>query len=508
MHRKRSAPERRLGRGARKARVSWEALNLAHVEERSSVEPTLGGVGLIYPGRRHILSGPQETAKTIAAYTIALAEVRAGGTALLIDLEMGQWDARERLRDLGATDDELDRLYYIEPDAPATEEIILGLVELTPTLVIIDAAAGAYGLQGLDDNKRADVERFVAIFIRPFWLAGIATLLVDHVVKNVEARGKYAIGSERKIGSADVHLGFEVVAPLSRGGSGLYKITTHKDRGGWLPRPKAAELELRSDPVTHSISHTFRAPRESESDGVFRPTILMERVSLYLEQQTEPVSRNAIEEAVEGKRDTLRMAINRLLADGFAAEEPGARGSRLVSSIRPYRKGDLAPTSPRHDDDDLAPTSPRTEPSNEAESTTSPQLAPTSPLAPESTSPQLATSYGEGRGGGARWETSTKRRLSASPRSLATFMPEPLLTARELAAYLGLKPGTILDKWERGELPGFEFGRAVRFDLDEVLASGRGPGTGGEAPATPRKRPANEVVSLAPATPIQGGEDA
>jgi excisionase family DNA binding protein len=57
-----------------------------------------------------------------------------------------------------------------------------------------------------------------------------------------------------------------------------------------------------------------------------------------------------------------------------------------------------------------------------------------------------------------------------------------LLTARELAAYLGLKPATILDKWERGELPGFKFGRAVRFDLEEVLATGR-PRRGPEAVA-------------------------
>lgn len=52
-------------------------------------------------------------------------------------------------------------------------------------------------------------------------------------------------------------------------------------------------------------------------------------------------------------------------------------------------------------------------------------------------------------------------------------MSDRLLTARELADYLGLKPGTVLDKWERGELPGFKFGRSVRFDLEEVLASGR-----------------------------------
>jgi excisionase family DNA binding protein len=48
-----------------------------------------------------------------------------------------------------------------------------------------------------------------------------------------------------------------------------------------------------------------------------------------------------------------------------------------------------------------------------------------------------------------------------------------LLTARELAEHVGLKPGTVLDKWERGEFPGYKFGRAVRFDLDEILELGR-----------------------------------
>jgi excisionase family DNA binding protein len=83
---------------------------------------------------------------------------------------------------------------------------------------------------------------------------------------------------------------------------------------------------------------------------------------------------------------------------------------------------------------------------------------------------------------------------------------ERLLTARELADYLGLAPGTVLDKWERGELPGFKFGRAVRFSLDEVLAAGRRPDGGGETPVTP-PRPANGVVSALPVT-RRGEEDA
>jgi excisionase family DNA binding protein len=52
-------------------------------------------------------------------------------------------------------------------------------------------------------------------------------------------------------------------------------------------------------------------------------------------------------------------------------------------------------------------------------------------------------------------------------------MSERLLTARELGQYLGVAPGTILDWWEQGRIPGFKFARAVRFDLDEVLETGR-----------------------------------
>jgi GNAT superfamily N-acetyltransferase len=370
--------------------VSWEPLNLAHIEERPPVQPTLGGLGLVYPGKRHVFSGPQEAAKTLAAYAIALAVIRDSGTVVLIDLEMGQWDARDRLRELGATDEDLERLLYIEPEAPATEEIILGLLdEWQPTLVVIDAAAGAYDLQGLDDNKRADVERFARVFVRSFWWRGVATILLDHVVKNADSRGKYAIGSERKVGGADVHLGFEVVTPLARGGLGLYKLTTHKDRGGWLPRPRAGELELRSDPETHAISWTFRPPANVDETDGFRPTALMERVSRYLEQQSEPISRTAIEEAVTGKVVYVRIAIDCLVRDGFASETSGARGARLVTSVHPYRDGDPVPTPSHEGDPDPVPTPSRRGPHSQAESATPSHPVPTPSPVPEPTPSQF-----------------------------------------------------------------------------------------------------------------------
>jgi excisionase family DNA binding protein len=49
-----------------------------------------------------------------------------------------------------------------------------------------------------------------------------------------------------------------------------------------------------------------------------------------------------------------------------------------------------------------------------------------------------------------------------------------LLTARELAEYLGLSPSTILDWFEAGRLPGFRLGGRkggpVRFRVSEVEA--------------------------------------
>jgi AAA domain len=317
--------------------MTWERVNLALLEGRPPLTPSLGGLGLIYPGKRHVFSGPPESAKTIAAYFVALAVIRDGGLVVLVDLEMGTYDARDRLRDLGATDDDLGRLVYVAPEESATAEIIAGLLALGPSLVMVDASAGAYQLQGLDDNQRKDVETFARLWLRPFWQQGVATIVVDHVVKNTENRGRFAIGSERKSGGADVHLGFEPIHQLSRGGHGLVRIVTHKDRFGYLPRPKAAELDLVSDPATNAITCTLRPAKHdgaSEADQ-WKPTGLMERISGYLETRGEVSPSCDIETAVKGKHDYKRQALATLVADGYVEETKGAHNARCYVSIKP-----------------------------------------------------------------------------------------------------------------------------------------------------------------------------
>jgi hypothetical protein len=320
---------------------SWAPVNLNDLPDKPPTKPTLGNSGLLYPGKRHVFSGPPDSAKTIAAYCILIATIRAGGSAVLIDFEMGGYDARQRLLELGADTQELRRVHYIEPFEPATPERIDTLIALEPTLVVVDAAAGAYDLEGLDDDKRRDVEKLTRLYVKRFWRNGIATLFIDHVVKNAENRGRFMIGSERKLGGVDVSYGFDTITPVSRGTTGRYKLIINRDRGGYLKRGHVADLHLESDPDTHHIAWTFNEATDDTAEaGYFRPTHLMEKVSIHLELQSEPATRNQIAAAIGGAKDYVLKAINALVTEGFAHEHDGPNRSKLVESARRYRETD------------------------------------------------------------------------------------------------------------------------------------------------------------------------
>jgi hypothetical protein len=318
-------------------RDSWLPVNLALLPAQPPVKPTLGH-GLVYPGLRHVFSGPQESAKTLAAYAIGLQTIRdhPDSTIALIDFEMGAYAARSRLHDLGAQTHELEQIHYIEPHHPANDDRISLLIGLNPILVIIDAAAGAYDLQGLDDNKRQDVGKITKLYVDGFWRNGIATIFLDHVVKNTETRGTYAIGSERKVGGTDVHLGFSVITPISRGHSGLYKITTHKDRGGYLKRGILAEMHLESHPDTHSITWQFRPADEVPEGESWMPTKVMEKISTALQLKQEPVSRNELITQIGGRRDVAVKAIDHLIRLEYITETAGPRGAKLLEPTRHF----------------------------------------------------------------------------------------------------------------------------------------------------------------------------
>jgi len=168
----------------------------------------------------------------------------------------------------------------------------------------------------------------------PITEAGAAPVLLDHVVKNREGRGKYAIGSERKASGAIVHVGFKLHTPLSRGGTGKARLVTHKDRPGFLPRPNIGTLVLDSD--GEHITYRLEADHSHDGDR-FRPTGYMEKVSLRLEGEGEPVSQRWVLKNVTGKDDYVKDALGVLVDEGFVVKETSGSAHRFTS-IRPYRE--------------------------------------------------------------------------------------------------------------------------------------------------------------------------
>lgn len=356
---------------------TWQPKDLLVEADADAIQPTI--LGLFYPTMRHGVTGETESLKTWLALVAAADEIAKGHNVLWLDFEMGGRQTLLRLRALGLTDDQISAHFtYLEPteaigEAGIRADVEQLLDERRPTLACVDAYEGASALHGLDPNASQDVEAFYRAIVDLLRSRDAAVLVIDHVPKAKDNRGKFAIGSQRKVSILDTHLGVEVIQPFGRGRTGKAKIVTHKDRPGFLPRPKAAELELRSDAVTGRVTWTLTHAENTadDDDTVFRPTNLMEKASRYLELLTEPASRNSVQGAVGGNAKYLKLGIDTLVRELYVHEQDGARGARMLTSIRPYREAD-EPTSTTSTDLDSTSTRTQSQPTSTTPTTSTP----------------------------------------------------------------------------------------------------------------------------------------
>jgi Fe2+ transport system protein FeoA len=340
---------------------SWQPIEWGALSDAEPPTPSIGG--LVYPGSLALVYGEPETMKSWLALVLALEQARAGQHVVFIDLEATPRQIRARLEALGATRNELVRVHYLTPSEPISDPAIRSDVDAMlstwePSLIVVDALAGALALHGLDQNSNGDVETFYSRTLELFRSSGAAVLLIDHVTKDRETRGRWPIGAQRKLGGADVGLLVESVSPFSRGGKGLARLRVQKDREGALKRPIAAELELVSDADTGAITWTFKeASTATPEDGdAWKPTELMRRVFEFLKAQAGPVSRSTIERGVSGRTVWVRRAVDALLDEETIREIPGARGARLVELSTPSRDPVPDPVPYRERDGDGVPS--------------------------------------------------------------------------------------------------------------------------------------------------------
>ncbi|GIJ25481.1 hypothetical protein Vqi01_06430 [Micromonospora qiuiae] len=337
------------------ARRSWRPVDLTAVLEGTYQPPraTVGrrddGIGLFYPGRMHTIASESEAGKTWLALLAVRAELEAGNGVLYLDFEDDEGGIVGRLLAMQTKPEHIrDRFAYVKPDDAIgalgnRQDLGDVLGELRPTLAVLDGVTEAMSLHGLEMKDNTDVAAFGKLL--PRWIAdqGPATVALDHVTKNAEGRGRYAIGGVHKLnGLNGAGYVLENRRPFGVGLTGRSTVYITKDRPAQLRRhalPGREGLFWFGDLVVTSHEQEFvepsLTPPTSSPDTGLRPTTVMTKVSRILSENPGGLSKNAIEQLAGGKAGVVRAALELLVNEGFVLQR--RQGVSMIHThIRPF----------------------------------------------------------------------------------------------------------------------------------------------------------------------------
>lgn len=340
------------------ATSTWAPIDIAAVldgdihEQEPTVLARTDGARLLYPSAVHSISGEPESGKTWVALKAAADELNTGHPVVFVDFEDRATRVLPNLIAAGAHPEHVrDHFRYIRPDAALTAATLPHLLAAArgATLAIVDGITEAMTLHGLSLMDNEDVARWLALVPRALADAGCAVLQIDHVVKNPENRGRYAIGGQHKLAGIDgCSYKITVTEPFGRGKRGHARITVDKDRPGHVRAiafgHTVATLTLDSRATDRHTADQLRIHLDPPGDdigpdGAFRPTGLMEKVSRFVEINPGSSGRQ-ITDVVRGKQQAVRDALKALIREGYLRTEPGPDRSTLHWAERPFREDD------------------------------------------------------------------------------------------------------------------------------------------------------------------------
>lgn len=324
-------------------------------------QPVVGarddGIGLFYPGRVNGIQGESEAGKSWVALISCLVEINRGNHVVYLDFEDSEAGVVSRLLLIGANPDDIQHLFhYVRPGSTPTpvqlRQFIARIGDLGPSLIIVDGVTEAMVMMGLELKENTEIAKFGRMLLRPLADTGAAVVPLDHVVKNNESRGRYALGGVHKLNAVDgVQYMLEAVRPFGINTEGRSRLRIAKDRpaqirrhalpGGRNPMHWFADLVIRSEGEEFAAAHLYppvqHTPDPAEQTAEEKKAAQEEEEIQAREQQVlkvlakakEPMSKKAVEELIPGRASVTRRALTRLVHAGRVVAEPGPRSATL-----------------------------------------------------------------------------------------------------------------------------------------------------------------------------------
>ncbi|CAN5743549.1 hypothetical protein BH18ACT15_BH18ACT15_11890 [soil metagenome] len=323
------------------ADAEWQTTWSPDTTEGHDAPPELltrtDGQPLLYPGKLHWFQGEPESGKTFAALAAVAEALNAGRTVLFVDFEDSRTSVVGRLEAMSA---DTSRLVYIRPTEPLEDkgfEDVNRLMELAPTVVVLDGVAEAMAIHGLDPIRAMDTATFVHEILDRFRDPSVTTIVIDHVARGDAGKGRYAYGSQHKLASVDgAAYRFEVVQPFSREQGGAARIDVAKDRPGFV---RSFALDKQHAGVLRVVPglEVFIEPPTIAHDDDSELSYTQRRVLDVLEPEGHGLSDTEIGNrlASDGKgkplkRNTIKDALDELIGKELA---DGSRSSGREASL-------------------------------------------------------------------------------------------------------------------------------------------------------------------------------
>jgi hypothetical protein len=300
------------------------------------------GTSLLYAGKMHVFQAEPSSGKSWISLHAVREVLDVGGSAIYLDFEDTPSGILRRLRNLGCSVDSVrDRLVYARPvgrHGPAERLQLDRLLErMNPDLVVIDGVGESLSRNGFSEDKAEDVLRWFDLFPRPIAETGAAVLMIDHVAKDPDQRGRWARGSGAKLGAIDgASYQVKVIAPFSRHRAGAVKLVVAKDRPGQFSIGELAAV-VKIEP--YAAGERVVVTVEPDGSGLsvvdtHKPTHVMAMISAAIASAKVPPTSKNLEYLIHAKPRTVHEALARLIAEGYVTETAGRVKS--LRNVRPY----------------------------------------------------------------------------------------------------------------------------------------------------------------------------